>query len=264
MLFLLAAALPSLMGSGPAPAGCVNVPAPKVDYRANVARATSSPWVNANASRFTRNPEAKFCIDAPGKSSALAAAEAFAYDVAAFLRTGQDGAGPFEQMIAFLRGLPAADLPERANIGIIDDGTPQTGELMNLLTRRNLLYRPVKAPDSHLDLNVSRGEEPDPGKQAYAIRRKLGDDKRLLRIYGSEVVIGRLTGDASRARVHLLNYGGRPVSGLRVRVLGKYSKAAIHAFGIPDAKLADVAIQPDAAEFTLESLNEYAVIDLTR
>lgn len=262
MLLLVAAALPVLLGNQPAPEGCVALTAPRVNMRSNVARATSSPWVDSNAWRFLRNPDKRFCIDAAGKLSALAAAEAFAYGVAAFIKT--DGIEPFQKMLAFLRELPDADLPVLANIGFVDDGTPQAGELMNLLSRRNLLYRVIKNPDPRLQMNVTKTEAGDPSKQAYAIRQQVGDEKRLLRLYGSEVVIGHLTGDASRVRLHLVNYSQRPVTGLRVRVLGRFPQSAAHIFGVPDAKLMDFIADRDATEFTLANLNEYAVIDLNR
>jgi hypothetical protein len=262
MLLLVAAALPALLGNQPPPAGCVAVSGPRVNMRANVARATSSPWVDSNAWRFLRNPDKQFCIDAAGKLSALAAAEAFAYGVTALLKT--DGVEPFQRMLTFLRDLPPADLPTLANIGFVDDGTPQSGELMNLLSRRNLLYRVVKKADPQLPVNVAKTEAGDPNKQAYAIRQQLGDEKRLLRLYGSEVVIGHLTGDGSRVRLHLVNYSQRPVTGLRVRVLGRYSHSAAHIFGVPDAKLMDFTADAEATEFTLANLNEYAVIDLNR
>jgi hypothetical protein len=265
MLLLVAAALPALLGNQPPPAGCKEVPAPRVNFRTNVARATSSPWIDSNAWRFIRNPQATFCIDAAGKLSGLAAAEAFAYGVTAFIRTAADGVDPFNRMLGFLRELPASDLPPLANIGIVDDGTAQTGELMNLLSRRNLLYRPLAAPDPHLDVNVSAGGDSDPGKRSYAIRQQLGDEKRLLRLYGSEVVIGRLTGDKAHVRLHLVNYSQRPVNGLRVRVAGGYPNTAVlRVFGIPDAKPADFSAQSDATEFTIVSMNKYAVIDLSR
>src|SRR6266700_6650361 len=119
MFLLVAAALPALLGNQPAPAGCTEAPAPKVNFRTNVARATSSPWIDSNAWRFIRNPQAKFCIDATGGLSALAAAEVFAYGVTAFIHTAADGIDPFNRMLEFLRDLPASDLPPLANIGIV-------------------------------------------------------------------------------------------------------------------------------------------------
>ncbi|HXJ37787.1 MAG TPA: hypothetical protein VNH18_00840 [Bryobacteraceae bacterium] len=265
MLLLLAASLPSLLGSSsPAPAGCTEAPAPKVNMRSNVARATSSPWVDSNAARYVRNPEAKYCVEAPGKSSALAAAEAFAYGVTAWIKSA-DGGAEFGRMLDFLKALPAVpDLPAMANIGVVDDGTPRLGEVLNLLSRRNLLFKVVKTPDPKLDVNVPGSQQADPSKEAYEIRQKLGDSKRLLRVYGSEVVIGHLTGDGSRVRLQLLNYSPRPVNGLRVRVLGNYPKSSLKVFGIPDAQIADFTSDKDGTEFTIQSLNEYAVVDLSR
>ena len=49
-----------------------------------------------------------------------------------------------------------------ANIGIVDDGSPEMAEVLNLLSRRNLLYRVVTAPDPKLDLNIRIGSEQYP------------------------------------------------------------------------------------------------------
>ncbi len=263
MLLLLAASLPSLLNGAP-PEGCVSAPTPRVNLRANVARATTSPWVESNGARYTRKPGATYCVEAPGRGSALAAAEAFAFGVTAWIKSA-DGTTEFGRMLDFLKALPqVGELPSMANIGVVDDGTGQTSELMNLLSRRNLLYRIVAKPDPRLDLNVSGPHAADPSAEAYEIRQKLGDGKRLLRLYGSEVVVGRLTGDGNRIRLHLVNYANRPVNGLRVRILGNYPKSAFQAFGLPGAILADFTATSEATEFTVQSLNEYAVIDLTR
>lgn len=263
MFLLLAASLPSLLSGAP-PEGCVTAPTPKVNLRANVARATTSPWVESNAARYTRKPAATYCVEAPGKSAALAAAEAFAFGVKASVKSS-DGAAQFGQMLDFLKSLPGTGaLAPMANIGLVDDGSASTVELMNLLSRRNLLFRVVSAPDSHLDLNIAGPHAADPSAEAYEIRQKLGDSKRLLRLYGSEVVVGRITGDGNHVRLHLLNYSNRPVNGLRVRILGNFPKSAFQAFGLSGAVLADFSATAEATEFTVQSLNEYAVIDLTK
>ncbi len=263
MFLLLAASLPSLLNGAP-PNGCVTAPTPRVNLRANVARATTSPWVESNAARYTRKPEATYCVEAPGKSAALAAAEAFAFGIQARIKAA-DGAAQFGEMLDFLKALPnPGEQGPMTNIGVVDDGSAATVELMNLLSRRNLLYRVVAAPDSHLDINVTGPHAADPSAEAYEIRQKLGDSRRLLRLYGSEVVVGRLTGDGSHVRLHLLNYSNRPVNGLRVRILGNFPKSAFQAFGLPGAALADFSATGEATEFTVQSLNEYAVIDLTR
>lgn len=77
--------------------------------------------------------------------------------------------------------------------------------------------------------------------------------------------MARLTGNSSRLRVELLNYGGgRRAASVRVRVRGHYTKPELRAFRLPDARLADFVSTSDATEFTLPELEYYAVVDLTR
>ena len=162
-------------------------------------------------------------------------------------------------------------MPALANIGVIDDGSAASGELMNLLSRRNLLYRIVTAPDPHLDLNIRLGsteypksEAANPSKLAQKIRAELTDEKRILRVYGSEVVIARLVGTGDRVRIHLLNYANRPVTGLRVRVLGNFPNWQVAAYDEPDLKIEDLVTAEGATEFTVPEMGTYAVIDLSR
>ncbi len=245
-------------------AGCVAAPAPKVNMRANVARATSSPWVDSNSWRFLRNPGGKFCIEALGRSAGLAAAEAFAYGVEAYIKTDDAGLASLAAMIKVLRGVPvlAGSAAPVADIGVVDDGSAQAGEMLNLLSRRNLLYRIVKSPDSGLKVNVAKVDGGDPSKQAYEIRQKLGDERRSLRLYGSEVVIARLTTQGGGARVHLVNYSQRAVNGLRVRVVGTFTKAELRGAGLSQADLTDLVQADGGTEFTVATMNDYAVIDL--
>ena len=58
------------------PQSAVKVLPPTVNYRMNVAAATSSPWIVANGWRFIRRPVGRFYYDVTGKQAALAAAEA--------------------------------------------------------------------------------------------------------------------------------------------------------------------------------------------
>ena len=270
MTLLLAALLPAL-STGPADAGAVKLPVPKMEYRINEASASRSPWINANGWQLLRAADRRYYYDVPAASAALAAAEAFMYAAKADIHTEADGVELFNRMLQFLRGLPERDLPAMANIGVMDDGSPETGELMNLLSRRNLLYRIVTAPDPHLDLNIRLGspeypksEAANPSQLAQKIRADLTDEKRLLRVYGSEVVIARLVGAGDRVRIHLLNYANRPVTGLRVRVLGDYPNWQVAAYGHPDLKLGDVVTADGATEFTVPELSTYAVIDLSK
>ena len=173
------------------------------------------------------------------------------------------------QMLAFLSALPAADLPSIADLGVVDDGTALAGEVMNLLVRRNLLFRVVHAPAPRWRVNVKLGtreypkeEAADPSSFALKVRRQLTDEQRSLRIYGSEVVIGRLTGDATRVRLHLLNYGGREIAGLRIRLRGRWAEGEAFVAGQGPTPLPDHVIADGATEFSLPAMGPYAVIDL--
>ena len=251
--------------------GTVKLPVPRVDYRINEASASQEPWIYSNGWRLMRQPSARFYYDVPGAAAALAAAEAFAYGVNAVIHTDSAGLTPLGEMLAFLAPLDRPQGPVLANIGFIDDGSPQSGELMNLLIRRNLLIRIVPQPDPQLNLTVrfgtggySKAEAADPNKLEHKIRADLTDSKRLLRIYGTSVVIGRLTGTPDRVRLHLLNYASRPVTGMRVRVLGEFPHHAIAASGLPSASPLDYEIVRGGTEFTIDKLNTYAVVDLSK
>ena len=94
------------------------------------------------------------------------------------------------------------------------------------------------------------------------MRRDLTDDRRSLRIYGSEVVIGRLTGNGERARLHLMNYGGREIQGLRIRVRGAFPTGDALVSGVGRVSLDDRVVAEGTTEFSLARLTTYAVIDL--
>jgi hypothetical protein len=269
MLILIAAVLPALATSDAAPADAVKLASPGVEYRANVASATRSPWVNANGWRIERAPDRTYFYDVSEKAAALACAEAYAWAAKALVHTTGSGPAAFRSMLEFVKSLPQASWPVMANIGVIDDGSNETGELMNLLMRRNLLYRIVPAPDLKLDLNVRitdfpKAEAGNPALLAHNIRSQLGDDKRLVRLYGSEVVIARLTGSGDRARLHLVNYASRPVSGLRVRVKGRWARQEARSYGAPQLNLRDVSVEGDATEFTIPEISTYVAVDLAR
>jgi hypothetical protein len=247
------------------------LPQPGVQFRRRVASATRAPWVDSNAWRFYRDPDAAYYYDAPGKTAALAAAEAFAYGVRAYVHTDDAGFEPLTGMLQFLDKLKLPESQPRANIGYIDDGSPESGELMNLLVRRNLLFRLVTNPDPKLDITVKLGmpeypkaEAANPSVLAEKVRSNLGDEKRLLRLYGSEVVVGCLVSAPSSDTLFLINYGATrvPVHGIRIRVLGKYSGAKASGFGAPAESPLDVARDAKSIEFTLQELGTFAVISL--
>ena len=245
------------------------LPAPGITARAGVASPTRAPWVVASGWRVMRKPDAKYRYDLPAGKAALAMAEAFAYGADAILKIDPADEARAAAMRTFLDGLPPADLPSIADFAVVDDGSAATGEVMNLLARRNLLYDVVKAPSARFRLNVAVGsaeypaaEAADPSAFALKIRRQLGDDQRTLRIYGSEVVIARLTGDARRIRLHLINYGGREIEGLRVRLRGAFGTGEALVEGAGRVALADYSVADGFTEFSIPRIGTYAAVDL--
>jgi hypothetical protein len=263
--------LPRLLTGDVEPANAVKLVPPRVQYRTNEASATRSPWIDANGWRIIRDPGRSFIYHVTGEAAALATAEAFTYGTDALIATDAAGAGAFNVMLDFLRQIPPLDVTPVADFGVVDDKSDALGELLNLLTRQNLLYKLEAAPDRSLRLNVRLGSKEYPSNElnnpnllAHQIRSQVGDENRSLRIYGSEVVIARLATNNRQGRVYLINYANRPVRGLRVRVRGAYAKAETRVFGVADAQLEDWTRDGDATEFTVRELNAFGVIDLTR
>jgi hypothetical protein len=243
---------------------------PGVAPRANTASATRRPWVDANGWRFARQPEGRFFATPPAGKAALTAAEAFVHGADLVLAIDPQDLEPLGQAIALFRTLPEGPLPTIADIGVVDDGSFLSGELMNLLARRNLLFRPSARADKDLALTVELGsdawpasEAANPDALALKVRTKLGDEKRSLRVFGSEVVLARLTGDEGRRRVQLLNYGGRRIDGLRVRLLGAWKPGEAQVLQLGKVAVDALVVEGGATEFSLPVLGPYAVVDLT-
>jgi hypothetical protein len=234
------------------------LPAPGVQYRMNVASASNAPWVNSNGWQYVRGLKNTAFVDAP--NPVLAAAEAHAYGVDAILKVAPKDWPKYAEAVKLIAALPSSTLPELANIGFLDDGSPAAGENLNLLVRRNLLFKVVSSPDRSLAVNV-KPEPGDPSKYAYEVRQKLGDDRRLLRIYGSDVVIARLRGDATTRRITLLNYGNREVEGLRVRLLGRFPKIQLTS-SAGAVEVRDLTVSAETTEFSLPRVPTYTVIEL--
>ena len=247
----------------------VKLRAPGVAGRAEVASASNRPWVLANGWRFLRAGAGRYWCDASAGEAALAAAEAFAYGADEVLAVDPAGLQDLGRMLRFLSSVPEGDLPAVADVAVQDDGSPLVAEVLNLMARRNLLFKVVKedAPDAALNVRIGSNEFPrkdalNPEAFAISVRRHLTDERRSLRLYGSEAVLGRLARDASRARLHLLNYGGRPVEGLRVRLLGSWAASEALVFGQGRVAVEDYAKGDGATEFSLPTLGPYAVVDL--
>jgi len=247
------------------------LPVPGVAARAGVASPTRSPWVVANGWRVARIPAAKFKYDVPAGKGVLATAEAFAYGGDVVLKIDPGDLAAVGRLLAFLESLSDAPGEAAADVGVVDDGSEVTGEVMNLLTRRNLPFRALRAPSPDYRINIAIGtpeypqaDAANPSTFALKIRRQLTDDQRTLRVFGSEVVICRLTRGTGGARLHVLNYGGRAIEGLRVRVRGTYTSGELRTEGTADGaaqKLVDYA-SGGFTEFSIPRLETYAVIDL--
>jgi hypothetical protein len=248
----------------------VDVPPPSMQRRTDVASATTVPWINSNGWRFLRGVSKARYAKLPRGSAGLAAAEAYTYGVDAVFEPDEADKEALAAMQAFLKTVDAPRLPIRANIAVIDDGSPEIPEVLNLLGRRNLLYKVVREPDPAVDVNVKLGTKQyprnaaaDPSGFAARVREQLGDEKRFVRLFGSYTVLAHLTGDAKRARLFLLNYSPRPVQDLRVRVLGQYR--GVHLAEAADAAQTakDIMMSEGGTEFTVPALRTIAVIDLT-
>jgi hypothetical protein len=247
----------------------VPLPAPGVAPRTGVASPTRAPWIVANGWRIVRDPSAKYVYQVPAGRGALAAAEAVAYGADAVLQIDPADLEPVGAVMSLADSLAPANLPSVADIAVVDDGTAATGEVMNLLERRNLLFAIVKTPSPRYPINIALGsreypveDAADPSAFALAVRRRLTDEKRSLRVFGSEVVVCRLLSDGSRARLYLINYGGREVQGLRLRMRGAFRGADAQVAGAGRVALDDQSVANGATEFSLPRLTTYAVVDL--
>ena len=248
------------------------VPPPGLRSVRNDAQATVAPWVDSNGWRFQRGLTRAHYDKLPPGASLLAAAEAFAFGVEAIVNPDPTDLGELGRLLAFLNANARPAMAAIANVGVVDDGSPEMGEVFNMLTRRNLLYRVVPKGDRTFGVTVDVGSPAfprdaltNPSDFAARVREALGDDRRSVRLYGTSTVIARLTGDATRARLHLLSYSrNRSQPTMRVRVLGRYRPSSIAAFGAPaDAGLSDVRQSDDVAtEFSVPAFNTIAIVDL--
>ena len=243
---------------------------PGIKPRTDRASATRSPWVDANGWRFVRHPEGQYVYeDLPAGRAAQAAAEAYAYGADAVLKIDPADLESLGRMMTFLSQLPANELPDVADLAVVDDGSGPLGEVLNLLVRRNLFFRIVKAPDPSFRVNVRLGtkeypmkEAGEPSALALKIRRQLTDEARALRLFGNEAVIARLTGDGTRLRLHLLNYGGRDIEGLRLRIRGERPEGEMHVPGGGRVALPERTVVDGGTEYTLPRLGPYGVVDV--
>ena len=247
----------------------VKLPAPGVNLQIRVASATRSPWIVHSGWRFLREPGAKFRYEPPAGKGALAIAEAFAYGADAAFRLDPKDYAEAGRLLEFLESVPPRELPPLADFAFVDDGSAQAGEIVNLLVRRNLLFALVNRPDPHYDLNVVIGSPvfprelaSNPGAFATAVRSVLTDERRSMRIYGTEMAIVRAASDGKRARLQVLNYSGWPLRGVRLRIRGVFQSIQLRVFGYPDAAPTDVTAEGGFTEFTIPETGVFAIADL--
>lgn len=253
MMWLAAAVLLPTIGAPDAPVGDRKTASvPRLNPRVGESGASGAPWLDANGWRYRRTPGAKWVVTPPKGQGALAAAEAFAYRADVLVRTDPGDRPAVDAMMKMLTAIPAFAGEPVADVTIEDDGSHDAAEALNLLARRNLQY----GPRAKLKLNP-KGAARNPSQFAYDTRRKIGDDQRALRVYGSQVVLGYLESEGGKARLHLLNYGRGSVDGLRLRVRGAYRR--VTPYGTAANELASAG---GFTEFTLSELHTYAVLDL--
>lgn len=249
--------------------GREKLPVPRIDPKVRVASATRAPWIVANGWRMLRNPNGRFWYELPPRKAALAMAEAFAYGADAGFQIAPEDYAEAARMLQFLRTPARLDLAPMADFAFVDDGTPLAGEAMNLLCRRNLLFAVVPRPDPRFNLNVVIGSDDfprtlaaNPAELAAAVRRKLTDEARSVRLYGSEMALVRATGGEKAARLFVLYYGNYPLRGLRLRVRGQFPSAAVHVFGRPEAQAEELISEGGFTELTIPETGPLAVVDL--
>jgi hypothetical protein len=268
---VLAAALavPRLHEAGAPADAYEKVPPPSIQMRISEASATTVPWIDSNAWRYMRGLKKALYAELAASTGALAAAEAHAWGVDALLQPAPEDVAQTKAMLDFIRRIDAPRMPQLANVGIVDDGTEEMAEVLNLLSRRNLLSRVVSKEDPELDLTIRLGSKhypksavQDPNDFAARVREQLGDSKRLLRLFGTYTVLANLTGERGRARLYLVNYSRRPVKDVRVRILGNYRRARLHEAADPNQAATDFAVIDGGTEFTVPLIRTYAVIDL--
>ena len=129
----------------------------------NEAQATTAPWIESNALAVPAWPPKGPLREAARRvPRRFAAAEAFTFGVDAILNPEPADVPELGKMLRFLKTQPQPSMPAMANIGVVDDESPAMDEVLNMLTRRNLLYRVVPAPDRKLDLTVQLGSKDFP------------------------------------------------------------------------------------------------------
>jgi hypothetical protein len=242
---------------------------PGVDYQLGRAGATATPWINSNLSRMLRRRDASYVYDVTGPAVPLAMAEAYAANARAYLRIKADDLQAYAGALRFLRDIDSDSMPPRVNFALLDDGSAEIDEVMNLLVRRNLLFQTVGSAEAWKGMLVRIGTPEytkemasNPYEFAAIVRSRVQDDRRLVRLYGTTTTLAMLYGGERRSRLHLIQYGRNPVAGMRVRVLGRFPRVIIAALGNRCVPAEDLTVDASSTEFTIPEFRNYAVVDL--
>ena len=183
------------------------LPAPGVTARAGSGVADAQPVDRRERLALRAASGGEVRLHVPAGKAALAAAEAFAYGADAVLKIDPADLASVGRDADVPRDLPAADLPPVADfarrgrrLGRHRRGDEPARAPQPAVPGRS--RRPIVAFPHQRQRSAVREypteEAADPSAFAQKVRRQLTDEQRSLRIYGSEVVIGRLTGDGSR------------------------------------------------------------------
>ena len=252
----------------------VALKAPGIAARGDLASATRRPWIDANGWRYQRQPQAALLRGGARRQGRAGRGRGFRPRRRPGARDrSRPTSRPLGEALALFRALPEGpDLPALADLAVVDDGSFAAGELMNLLARRNLLFRPVpRAPPPTSPLRVELGskqypkaEAGNPDALALKIRAQLGDERRSLRVYGSEVVLARLTGDAARLRLHLSTTAAARSRACACACAARGRRARPSCSSTARSPSRPRCVQDGATEFSLPVLGPYAVVDLVR
>ena len=141
---------------------------------------------------------------------------------------------------------------------------------MNLLARRNLLFRavPRATPEPPLVVELGSKEYPkseagNPDALALKVRAQLRRRAALAAPLRQRGRAGPPDGRrAAGGACTSLNYGGRDVEGLRVRLRGRWTPGEAHVLQHGRLAVEAPLVQDGVTEFSLPVLGPYAVVDL--
>lgn len=242
---------------------------PAVDYQMNRASATATPWITSNLWRMLRHPGRAYVYEVAGPSVALAVAEAYTASVPTYIQLKPADLPAYTGALQFLRNVDAERMPARVNFSLVDDASGDMEEILNLLVRRNLLFNVIGPNEQAKGTVVRIGSREytkemaaDPYQFAAIVRAKIGDGKRLVRVYGSDTIIARLYGDDTRSRLHLIQYGRNSVVGSRIRVAGRFPRVLVASMGHRVMPAEDIVVDESGTEFTIPEIRNYAIVDL--